>query len=125
MDRQVREIREAYQVYEREAQMVRRKFDDFLKDEFLNSFDPTELDDFLHSIMISFKGELQKIKEAFERDYGGQMVDKDCYYYHIELQKFILTQSNIFCEKVARRMTWDFSDKSDLRNLIKQCPHWE
>mmetsp|Transcript_6939 Transcript_6939/g.12625 ORF Transcript_6939/g.12625 Transcript_6939/m.12625 type:complete len:524 (+) Transcript_6939:268-1839(+) len=82
-----------------------------------------ERDDYIHSLMVSFKYELQNLKERFEDRHGDGMTRLNFFLCHVELQKLILRETTNFCERACKLMAWNLMDYTDPRNQIKRCPH--
>ncbi len=82
-----------------------------------------EKDEFIHSLIVSFKIESETLLSNFEERHRDEMNGMDYYVSYIHFQKECVQINDMFAKQMSQLMSYDLNDKQDPRNLIKRCPN--
>lgn len=109
-----------YLKFEKEIILVKHSFNEKL----LNFKGKNLLnDEILHSMIVNYRYIMNGINQKYLDKFKTEMNDLNYYGFAIKIKKDTIKFSDQFSEELGKLMTFDLTDMTNPKNLIKRCPH--
>ena len=83
-------IQAQYKLFEAEVKKKEEEFGKFITSIVSDSTATTDKDEILHTIIVTFKDEIDQLSNKFLKDHGSSMIELDFYACSIQVKKFVI-----------------------------------